>query len=109
MPVGVLLGKYFNPDQDAWNKLGLLEGALGLDAFRREIPHRGRASHTPGVASLFLFLPVVLVIVIVAWALGWLGSIFFWRCVGFLSLGIGLDNCLHIAADRIWSFWRKHR
>lgn len=106
-PAGVLLGRYFNPDQDAWNKLGDLEGILLLDAFRKAVPHRGRASHTVGVSGLILFTPVILAVSIGGWALGLTGG-FFWSAIFWLTLGVITDNALHIAADRTESAYKKH-
>ena len=107
LPIGVLLGRFFNPDQDAWNKLGDLEGILLLDTFRKAVPHRGRASHTIGVSGLILFAPVVLAVSIGGWALGLTGS-FFWSAIFWLTLGVITDNALHITADRIESAYKRH-
>lgn len=108
LPVGVALGKWFNPDQDAWNKLGALEGVFLLDAYRKAVPHRGRASHTIGISGLILFAPVLLAIIIAAWATGLTEWPRFWPVLFWLTAGITLDNALHIAADRIESAWKKH-
>lgn len=107
LPVGVLLGRWFNPDQDAWNKIGKLEGILLLNTYRKAIPHRGRASHTIGISGLFLFAPVVLVIIITAWATGLIKSPYFWPSLFWLTWGVTLDNAMHIIADKIESAWKK--
>lgn len=106
-PAGVLLGRFFNPDQDAWNKLGILEGVLLLDTYRKAVPHRGRASHTIGISGLILFAPVLLAIGIMGWALGLTGSLF-WSATFWLTLGVITDNALHIMADRTESAYKKH-
>jgi len=108
LPVGVALGRWFNPDQDAWNKLGLLEGALLLDVYRKAIPHRGMASHTIGISGLILFAPVLLVIIIGAWATGLIERPYFWSVLLWLTAGVTLDNALHIIADTIESAWKKY-
>jgi uncharacterized metal-binding protein len=108
LPVGVLLGRWFNPDQDAWNKWGLLEGALGLDVFRSELPHRSRASHTIGISSLLLFGPVLLAVLIGAFAIGWTSSPFFWKCTLWITLGVCADNTLHIIADKAQSWYKAN-
>lgn len=103
-PVGVWLGKYFNPDQDAWNKLGDLEGLLLLDIYRKAVPHRGKASHTIGISGLILFAPVLLAIGITGWALG----LNWWSATLWLTMGIIADNTLHITADKIESAYKKY-
>ena len=108
LPVGVALGRYFNPDQDAWNKLGILEGILLLDAYRKAVPHRGRASHPIGISGLFLFAPVIVVIVIITWAMGLIEHPRFWPTLGCLTAGVVADNTLHIVADKVESAWKKY-
>lgn len=107
-PVGVLLGKWFNPDQDAWNKIGIFEGLLLLDTYRKEIPHRGRASHTVGISGLILFAPVLVAITIAGWGLGLTGNPLFWLFTFWLVMGVITDNTAHIVADRIESAYKKH-
>lgn len=108
LPIGVLLGKYLNPDQDAWNKVGSLEGILLLDTYREALPHRAKASHTIGISPLILFGPVAIPLIILAWALGIIGQKWFWLALFWLGAGLVIDNTAHIISDRVSSGWKKH-
>lgn len=108
LPIGVLLGKYLNPDQDAWNKVGSLEGILLLDTYREILPHRAKASHTIGISPLILFGPVAIPLIILAWALGIIDQKWFWLGLFWLGVGLVIDNTAHIVSDRVSSGWKKH-